>query len=92
MTRRDSLQCIHEPFGDAFYYGPERLGLRYENDEQARIGSGFSESTYKTILERLDMESAEVRRFPSSSVSSPTWLSKAWSFPSIPLCRSKKDR
>ena len=63
MTRRDSLQCIHEPFGDAFYYGPERLGSRYENDEQARISSGFNESTYRTILERLDMKSAEVRRF-----------------------------
>ena len=72
MTRRDSLQCIHEPFGDAFYYGPERLGSRYENDEQARIGSGFSRSTYKTILERLDMESAEVRR--SLQVQSPPHL------------------
>ena len=64
MTRRDRLQCIHEPFGDAFYYGPERLSSRYDEDERSRIDSGFSESTYKTILERLEKESAEVRSIP----------------------------
>ncbi|KAL4984648.1 P-loop containing nucleoside triphosphate hydrolase protein [Aspergillus falconensis] len=56
MTQRDTIQCIHEPFGDAFYYGPERLSDRYEADEKARLESGFSESTYKTILERIEHE------------------------------------
>ncbi|EFW20902.1 hypothetical protein D8B26_002806 [Coccidioides posadasii str. Silveira] len=59
MTRRDTLRCVHEPFGDAFYYGPERLGRRYEDDEEARIATGFSNSTYKTIFERLDREASE---------------------------------
>jgi hypothetical protein len=61
MTRRDSLCCIHEPFGDAFYFGPERLSARYENDERAREESGFAESTYKTIFERIDRAGKEVR-------------------------------
>lgn len=60
MTRRDSLQCIHEPFGDAFYYGPERLGSRYEDDEEARVASGFSQSTFKTVFDRIERESTEV--------------------------------
>ncbi|KAH2920838.1 hypothetical protein KXW73_002097 [Aspergillus fumigatus] len=59
MTRRDSIQCIHEPFGDAFYYGPERLSSRFTDDEQARLDSGFSESTYKTVLDRIEREAAE---------------------------------
>lgn len=59
MTRRDDIQCIHEPFGDAFYYGPERLSDRFANDEQARLDSGFSESTYKTVLDRIEREAAE---------------------------------
>ncbi|GFF42193.1 conserved hypothetical protein [Aspergillus lentulus] len=59
MTRRDSIQCIHEPFGDAFYYGPERLSSRFADDEQARLDSGFSESTYKTVLDRIEREAAE---------------------------------
>lgn len=63
MTQRDTIQCVHEPFGDAFYFGPERLADRFEDDEQARIDSGFSESTYATILERLEKEQAEVRPF-----------------------------
>ena len=91
MTRRDSLQCIHEPFGDAFYYGPERLGSRYENDEQARIGSGFSGSTYKTILERIDMESAEVRRFLQVQSPPPLGFPRL-DFSQAYLYRSKKDR
>lgn len=61
MTRRDTLTCIHEPFGDAFYFGPERLSARYENDEKAREESGFAQSTYKTIFERLEKEATEVR-------------------------------
>ena len=61
MTRRDSLACVHEPFGDAFYFGPERLSSRYENDEKAREESGFANSTYKTILERIEREGKEVR-------------------------------
>jgi hypothetical protein len=63
MTRRDTLQCIHEPFGDAFYYGPERLSARYEDDEQTRIDSGYSQSTFKTIFDRIERESLEVRIF-----------------------------
>lgn len=61
MTRRDTLACVHEPFGDAFYFGPERLSSRYEKDEKARIESGFADSTYKTIFERIEREGKEVR-------------------------------
>ncbi|KAK5116472.1 hypothetical protein LTR62_008021 [Meristemomyces frigidus] len=62
MTRRDELSTIHEPFGDAFYYGPERMGSRFENDVEARIKSGFADSTFKTILNRIDREAAEGKR------------------------------
>lgn len=61
MARQDVLTCVHEPFGDAFYFGPERLGERYENDPEAREASGFSESTFKTVLDRIEKEGKEVR-------------------------------
>ena len=63
MTLNETLKCIHEPFGDAFYFGPERLSERYEADEEARIESGFGDSTYKTVFDRIDRESSEVRPF-----------------------------
>lgn len=63
MTRRDTIQCIHEPFGDAFYYGPERLSARFADDEQARLESGFSQSTFQTVLARIEREASEVRPF-----------------------------
>ncbi len=53
MTRRDVLQCVHEPFGDAFYFGPERLSSRYESDEEARESSGFANTTYKDVADSL---------------------------------------
>ncbi|KAK3898624.1 P-loop containing nucleoside triphosphate hydrolase protein [Staphylotrichum tortipilum] len=53
MTRRDILQCIHEPFGDAFYFGPERLGARYADDEEGRRRSGFENTTYKDVMDGL---------------------------------------
>lgn len=62
MTRRDILTCVHEPFGDAFYFGPERLSDRYEADEQERLDSGFHETTYKDVLDRIDREGAEGKR------------------------------
>lgn len=61
MTRRDALICVHEPFSDAFYYGPERLSERFEDCEETREESGFAGSTFKKILERLERESSEVR-------------------------------
>lgn len=71
MTRRDTLQCLHEPFGDAFYYGPERLSSRYENDEKARLDSGFAHSTFRTVMERIEKEGTEVRITPSTVAASP---------------------
>ncbi|KAK2865479.1 hypothetical protein FQN49_003533 [Arthroderma sp. PD_2] len=62
MTRHDTLKCIHEPLGDAFYYGPERLSHRYDDDEEARIQTGFDKSTYKTIFDRFDREASEGKR------------------------------
>lgn len=61
MTRRDILQTAHEPFGDAFYYGPERLSERFADDEESRIKSGFSKSTYRTVMDRLGSDEQEVR-------------------------------
>lgn len=65
MTRTNTLQCVHEPFGDAYYYGPERLGERYEKDEKSRTESGFGDRTFNTIFDRIDKENTEVGSFPS---------------------------
>ena len=59
MTRRDTLACVHEPFGDAFYFGPERLSERYENDVDEREASGFQNSTFRTVFERLERDQIE---------------------------------
>ncbi|KAI1620502.1 P-loop containing nucleoside triphosphate hydrolase protein [Exophiala viscosa] len=62
MTRKD-LACVHEPFGDAFYYGPERMSVRYEKDEETRKASGFNNSTYKSIFDQIEEGSEGKRTF-----------------------------
>ncbi|KAI0396900.1 hypothetical protein F5Y17DRAFT_464914 [Xylariaceae sp. FL0594] len=62
LTCQDTLQCAHEPFGDAFYYGPERLGERYADDEASREASGFSKTTYRDVVERLEQDGSEGKR------------------------------
>lgn len=37
------------------------MGARYEEDEEARKASGFADSTYNTIFERLEQEGGDVR-------------------------------
>ncbi|GKU03389.1 branched-chain-amino-acid aminotransferase 2 [Fusarium langsethiae] len=53
MARRDILESVHEPFGDAFYYGPEILSDRFRNDTATREQSGFSNKTYKDVLNEV---------------------------------------
>lgn len=58
MTRRDVLSCFHEPFGDAFYYGPERLSARYDQDEREK--TGFASTTYADVLKSFEDATEEV--------------------------------
>lgn len=53
MTRQEDLSCAHEPFGDAFYFGPEHLGARFANEPKLREESGFTKTTYKDVLDSL---------------------------------------
>ncbi|KAJ6444708.1 dynamin family protein [Purpureocillium lavendulum] len=54
MTRRDVLDSQHEPFGDAFYYGPEFLSDRYRDDQATRAAHPNAHETYKSILDHFD--------------------------------------
>ncbi|MCJ1472796.1 hypothetical protein MMC13_001445 [Lambiella insularis] len=50
MTCHDNVVCYHEPFGDSFYYGPERISPTYMHNEVATKKSGFEKSTYDVVL------------------------------------------
>lgn len=78
MSRRDKLACVHEPFGDAFYYGPERTGERFENDAEGREKSGFAETTYADVLRQIEEAGKDVcfslspdSLFPSKDIFAP---------------------
>jgi hypothetical protein len=52
MTRMDVVTCIHEPFSEAFYLGPERLSNRFT--EAQILASGSAYKTYKMVQDQLD--------------------------------------
>ncbi|KAL8887694.1 MAG: hypothetical protein Q9215_004766 [Flavoplaca cf. flavocitrina] len=54
MTRRDILNFFHEPFSDAFYFGPEKISpahLRWPADKIERTGRG--NCTYEDVLQSI---------------------------------------
>jgi hypothetical protein len=51
---------VHEPFGDAWYFGPERLSDRFEKNEAARIKSGYSTTTYHDVFADIEAQHDEV--------------------------------
>lgn len=53
MTRRDTIQCEHEPLGEPFYYGPERMSERFMDDEAYRVKTGYADTTYQDIMSGL---------------------------------------
>ncbi|KAL8871953.1 MAG: hypothetical protein Q9198_007301, partial [Flavoplaca austrocitrina] len=67
MTRRDILTFFHEPFGDAFYFGPEKISpahLRWPVDKIERTGRGHC--TYDDVLQSI--LSAQVRPHAANSI------------------------
>jgi hypothetical protein len=66
MARRDILECAHEPFGDAFYFGPEFMSDRFKDDVATRQSSEYRDTTFKSVLERLEDAEKEVRLSPST--------------------------
>lgn len=70
MTRRDEIASQHEPFGDAFYFGPECMSPRFKDDPARRAASGVSDATYKSTLDGFEEVSKQVRFFPSAGFDS----------------------
>jgi len=62
MTQRETLTCVHEPFGDAYYYGPERLSSRFNDDRAKREASGFSSISYKDVMDQIEAHIQEDKR------------------------------
>ena len=54
MTRGDTIQCIHEPFGDAFYFGPEKMSPAFADNPEKCSRTGHAESTYASIISSIE--------------------------------------
>lgn len=69
MTRRDILECSHEPFADAFYLGPELMSSRFKDETADRGALGMSCSdTYQTVLDSFGQMESQVRFLPSKAL------------------------
>ena len=75
FLHREDITCLHEPFDEAFYFGPERLHPRYEGREDARIESGYSDVTYEMVVENIREHAKKVcsRCFTGHSFRASKW-------------------
>ena len=65
MTRQGLITCPIEPFGDAFYYGPEKISpawLCWPADKIEKTGGAHYTYDYvlKRILDAIRVEKASV--------------------------------
>jgi DNA repair and recombination protein RAD54B len=52
--------CIHEPFGEPFYYGPERMSHRFPATACAKVASTYPhELRYSDIVAEIDRQHAQ---------------------------------
>ncbi|KAL8925693.1 MAG: hypothetical protein Q9208_003376 [Pyrenodesmia sp. 3 TL-2023] len=69
MTRRDLLNIFHEPFGDAFYFGPERISPSWTRWPADKISkSGMGHYTYNLVLQKI-LDAVKVQTVPSTYLS-----------------------
>lgn len=54
MTRDEDVICLHEPFSDAYHWGPEKLSERYEDVEKRRAENGYATFTYQRALQVIN--------------------------------------
>lgn len=55
LQREEEFYCLHEPFGDAYYFGPQRQSPRYQNrnlPKDVKLTSVTFESVCDEILTR----------------------------------------
>lgn len=61
MTRANDIVCVHEPFSDAYHWGPEKLTERYDDVEKLRVEKGYEDYTYHTALQIINDAKVQVR-------------------------------
>jgi hypothetical protein len=63
VTREKDVACVHEPFSDAYHWGPEKLSQRYEDLEKRREENGYKAYTYQAALRVIKDAMAYVRTY-----------------------------
>ena len=63
MRQRGDLDCLHEPFGEAWYQGESPLWQRFKPGDKTTPGLTL-ESTWKDIKRRAEKNPVFIKDFP----------------------------
>ncbi|SCZ99579.1 BZ3500_MvSof-1268-A1-R1_Chr3-1g06118 [Microbotryum saponariae] len=63
LQRPDDFEVLHEPMGDAFYFGPERISKRYSPEQCAKEFPHYAEATFKKTWENVIKPNETKRTF-----------------------------
>ncbi|GAA5842562.1 hypothetical protein JCM11251_004904 [Rhodosporidiobolus azoricus] len=61
LTRQDEFRVLHEPAGEAWYYGKERISKRFGEEERKK--SGNTEETYEKSWRAISERHPTLRTF-----------------------------
>lgn len=65
LTRsKDDTVCVHEPFGDAFYFGPERMSTRFGQEECK--SSPYGQTTFADVVGEIGEAASKARKLVES--------------------------
>lgn len=62
LQRSEEFHCLHEPFGDVYYFGPQRQSMRYKNSIQLR-NDKLNSATFEYVCDEILMERDGKRTF-----------------------------
>ena len=76
MRRRGDLDCLHEPFGEAWYHGEDPLRPRFREGEKTTPGLTI-ESVWDDIRSRAAQQPVFLKDFPHyiNHIRTPEFLS-----------------
>ncbi|KDE06617.1 hypothetical protein MVLG_03113 [Microbotryum lychnidis-dioicae p1A1 Lamole] len=63
LQRPDDFEVLHEPMGDAFYFGPEKISKRYSPEKCAKEFPHYAEATFKKTWENVIKPNETKRTF-----------------------------
>lgn len=78
LTRPDEIRVLHEPMGDAWYFGPEKQSKRYSDEECRNEFKQFEDSSYEKVSSPVTQTRLHFRKLGSGAFRGLVFFLPRW--------------